>query len=285
MKFILGKKLEMTQKFKEDGTVIPVTVVQAGPCFITQVKQADKDNYQAVQIGYKEVKKLNKPKADHLKNALQLKYLKEFRLLGNEFDYKKGQEINVSVFSGGDKVKVTGVSKGRGFQGVVKRYGFKGAPKSHGTKDQLRHPGSIGSTGPAHVFKGTRMAGRMGGDQVTVANLEVVEVDPEKNLLFIKGAIPGSRNGLLEIVAPGEMDLTVKQEKSAEEPEKLKSEAQKEDKEVKKEPVKENNTVEETKKETVKKESTEEEDKKKDESKEDSKEKEKNDKEVKQESK
>ncbi|MBD3359700.1 MAG: 50S ribosomal protein L3 [Candidatus Buchananbacteria bacterium] len=285
MKFILGKKLEMTQKFKEDGTVIPVTVIQAGPCFITQVRQADKDNYQAVQIGYKEAKKLNKPQAGHLKNTLKLKYLKEFRLSDDEFDYKKGQEINVSVFLEGDKVKVTGVSKGRGFQGVVKRYGFKGAPKSHGTKDQLRHPGSIGATGPAHVFKGTKMAGRMGGDQVTVANLEVIEVDPEKNLLFIKGAIPGSRNGLLEIIAPGEMDLTVKkQDKAAKESGTPKSkEAQKDT--VKENEPKENKPVEETKKETVKEESMRETDKKIDESKEQLKAKEKTAEEVKGESK
>jgi large subunit ribosomal protein L3 len=209
MKFILGKKIEMTQKFKEDGSVIPVTVIQAGPCFITQIKKADKDNYQAVQIGYQETKKLNKSLSGHLKKTPKLKYLKEFKL-DKDFEYKKGQEINVSVFAEGDKVKVTGISKGRGFQGVVKRYRFKGAPKSHGTKDQLRHPGSIGATGPAHVFKGTKMAGRMGGDQVTVSNLEIIEIDPEKNLLFIKGGIPGSRNGLVVISAPGEMDLTVK---------------------------------------------------------------------------
>ncbi len=209
MKFILGKKLEMTQKFKEDGTVVPATVISAGPCFITQVRSLDNDDYKAVQIGYQEAKKLNKPLTGHLKDSFKAKYLTEFRVEDKDGqEYKKGQQINVNVFEKGEKVKISGISKGQGFQGVVKRYGFHGAPASHGTKDQLRHPGSIGATGPAHVFKGTKMPGRMGGGKVTISNLEIVDIDPEKNLLFIKGAIPGSRNGLIEISSSGEMDLT-----------------------------------------------------------------------------
>lgn len=213
MKFILGKKREMTQKFMDDGKVVPVSVVRAGPCFITQVRNIDKDGYKAVQIGYQEAKSLNKPLLGKLKDIFKAQYIKEFRLeKEDEKEFKPGQEINVDVFEKGEKVKVSGKSKGRGFQGVVKRHGFKGAPKSHGTKDQLRHPGSIGATGPAHVFKGMKMAGRMGGKNVTVSNLEIIDIDPEKKLLYIKGAIPGAMNGLIEITSKGEMDLTVKKE-------------------------------------------------------------------------
>jgi len=213
MKFILGTKLNMTQKFKEDGTVVPVTVVNAGPCFVTDVKEKERDGYKAVVVGYKEAKKLNRPLLGKLKKVFKAQNLKEFRLdEKEEKEFKSGQEITVGVFAKGDKVKVRGVSKGRGFQGVVKRHGFKGSKATHGNKDQLRAPGSIGATGPAHVFKGTRMAGRMGGENVTVANLEVIDIDLDNNLLFIKGAVPGSRNSLIEITAPGEMDLSLKKE-------------------------------------------------------------------------
>lgn len=230
MKFILGKKQEMTQKFKDDGTVVPVTVVSAGPCFITQVKTNEKEGYKAVQVGYLEAKKLNKVLSGHLQKIFPAKYLKEFRLdEQDEKEFKKGDQITVNVFAKGDIVKVAGNSKGRGFQGVVKRHGFHGAPKSHGTKDQLRHPGSIGATGPGHVFKGTKMGGRMGGGRVSVTNLEIVDVDPTKNLLFIKGAIPGARNGLVEITAPGEMDLTVKKAEEKKETKKIEEKPQKTD--------------------------------------------------------
>ncbi len=205
----------MTQKFQADGSVVPVTLISAGPCFITQIKNSNKDGYQAVQIGYKENKKLNKPLSGHLKNKFSAKYLAEFRLDNNdENEYKEGQEITVSAFAQGEKVKVTGNSKGKGFQGVVRRHGFSGASKTHGTKDQVRRSGSIGAGGPQHVFKGVKMAGRMGNDQVTVANLEIIDLDPENNLLFIKGAIPGKRNSLIKIIAPGRMVLTEPKEKS-----------------------------------------------------------------------
>jgi len=206
MKFILGKKITMTQKFKTDGQVVPVTVIAAGPCFITQVKTKGKDGYNAIQVGYSEKKKLNKPLLGHLKDSLKVRYLKELRL-DDQAEYKKGQKITLDIFTKGEKVKVTGVTKGRGFQGIVKRHGFHGAPKSHGTKDQLRHSGSVGAKGVAHTFKGTRMGGRMGGNQVSIKNLEIIDLEPEKNLIYIKGAIPGSRNSLLEIYAPGEMKL------------------------------------------------------------------------------
>jgi len=198
----------MTQKFQTNGQVVPVTIIKAGPCFITQVKTTDNDGYQSIQVGYEEKKKINKPLVGHLKNILKARYLKELRLeADNKVEYQKGQKINVSIFVRGDLVDVAGTTKGKGFQGVVKRHGFHGAPKTHGTKDQLRHSGSVGAKGVAHTFKGTKMGGRMGGEQMTIKNLEVIEIEPEKNLLYIKGAIPGSRNSLVEIYAPGEMKL------------------------------------------------------------------------------
>ena len=201
----------MTQIFKDDGKVMPVTVVQAGPCQITQVKNQEKDGYLAVQIGFSEKKKLTKPQAGHLKDLPKFRYLKEFKL-DKDQDIKKGQTITVKFFQPGEKVKVTGISKGKGFQGVVKRHGFKGSPASHGHKDQLRMPGSIGATDPAHVFKGKKMAGRMGTNQVTVSNLEIVQVDKEKNLLYITGAVPGARNGLVMVQAPGELKEEIKKD-------------------------------------------------------------------------
>lgn len=197
MKFILGKKKEMTQIFKETGEVVPVTVVEAGPCTITQIKTEDKDKYKSVQVGFEKKKKISKPLKGHLKDLDQFRYLKEFRI--KEGEYKRGDKVDVSVFEKGEKIKITGTSKGRGFTGVVKRWGFSGSPKTHGHKDQLRMPGSIGATAPARVFKGTRMGGRMGGKQFTVSNLEIIDINKDKNLLYIKGAIPGARNGLLKI--------------------------------------------------------------------------------------
>ncbi len=194
----------MSQIFSDDGKVIPVTIIQAGPCQISQVKTQEKDGYRAVQIGFYEKKKLTKSLTGHLKNLPKFRYLREFKIDDSQ-ELKKDQEVNVSVFQSGDKVKVTGITKGRGFQGVVKRHGFHGSPASHGHKDQLRMPGSIGATDPAHVFKGKRMPGRMGGGQATVTNLEIVQIDSEEDLLYIKGAVPGARNGLLLIQAPGEL--------------------------------------------------------------------------------
>lgn len=210
MKFILGNKLEMTQKFLNDGTVIPVTKVQVGNCVVTQIKNETKDGYKSAQIGFGSKKKLNKSLAGHLKGFDNFRYLKEFFLEKDE-KLEKGDKIDISTFVVGDVVKVTGVSKGKGFQGVVKRHGFKGGPASHGHKDQLRMPGSIGATGPAHVFKGTRMAGRMGGDQVTVKNLEIIEIDLDNNLLFIKGALPGYRGSLIKIIGEGELRVDKKE--------------------------------------------------------------------------
>ncbi len=211
MKFILGKKKEMQQIFSEDGTVVSCTLVQAGPCYVTQRKEIEKDKYKAFQIGFDEARKLNKPESGHLKNAKNrsrnLRELRDKENEQNKIELNVGDIFGVEIFKEGDIVVVSGVSKGKGFQGVVKRHGFSGSLASHGHKDQLRMPGSIGSTGPAHVFKGMRMGGRMGGENVTVKNLEVVKIDEENNLIYIKGAIPGAYNGLVEIKGEGEMKV------------------------------------------------------------------------------
>ena len=197
MKCILAKKLEMSQVFRSDGTVVPVTLVQAGPCVVTQVKSKDTDGYSAIQLGFLEMKKRAKPQEGHLKDLPTVRMMREFRL-GDTVNLTRGDTIDAQAFVVGDFVEVTGTSKGKGFQGVVKRHGFHGHPSSHGHKDQLRMPGSIGAGGPQHVFKGRRMAGRMGNATVTVKNLQVVEVR-EKGILALKGAVPGARNAILEI--------------------------------------------------------------------------------------
>ena len=205
MKFILGKKLGMTQVFKEDK-VIPVTLIESGSNFVTQIKTKDGDGYTAIQVGFdtKKEKNIRKPQRGHLKKVSNVKgqmsnlrWLREFRVDSTEL--KSGDKIDITVFAPGDKVNVIAISKGKGFQGVVKRHGFHGGPKSHGQKDRHRAPGSIGSSFPEHVFKGKRMAGRMGGDRVTVKNLEVVEVDSENDLIALKGAVPGRRGTLIMI--------------------------------------------------------------------------------------
>jgi len=193
MKFILGKKISMTQIFEEDK-VVPATIIEAGPCFVTQIKNKENDNYEAIQIGFI---KLKDKKITRSTKGKEFRYLKEFT--GDVSKYKIGDEIKADVFAVGDKLKISGVSKGLGFQGVVKRHHFHGAPASHGTKHALRQAGSIGATAPQRVFKGMRMAGRMGGERVSIKNLEIIEIQPEKNLLIIKGAVPGARNSLLEI--------------------------------------------------------------------------------------
>jgi large subunit ribosomal protein L3 len=203
MKGILGKKLGMTQIFDENGIAIPVTIIEAGPCYVTQKKTKERDGYDAVQLGFGDTnqKSLNKPIAGHLKksNTPPIKYLREFHVSDSN-DYQEGQKIDVSIFNVGDKVDITGVSKGKGFAGGVKRHGFSGGPKTHGQSDRWRATGSIGAgTTPGRVFKGAHMPGRMGNEQVTVQNLRVALVDADKNLLAVKGAIPGGKNGLIII--------------------------------------------------------------------------------------
>lgn len=197
----------MTQIFKGDN-VIPMTLIESGPNFVVQVKTKEKDGYAAVQLGFgmRKEKNIKKPQRGHLekiKNKISnikntnLRYLKEFRVENSEL--KLGDEIKPDIFTAGDKVSVIAISKGKGFQGVVKRHGFHGGPKSHGQKDRHRAPGSIGAAWPQFVIKGMKMAGRMGGDKVTVKNLEVVEVDKENNLIALKGAVPGRRGTLVMI--------------------------------------------------------------------------------------
>jgi large subunit ribosomal protein L3 len=199
---ILGRKLGMTQTFLPDGTVAPVTVIEAGPCVVTQIKTRERDGYEAVQLGFGEAKNLNKPEKGHLKKLGNFRHLREFKIIGEV--PALGERIDVSLFANVKKVDVTGTSKGKGTAGVVKRHHFRGGPKTHGQSDRWRAPGSIGATTtPGRVLKGTRMAGRMGNARRTVKNLEVIQVDPDRNLLLVKGAVPGARNGLLLIRIAG----------------------------------------------------------------------------------
>jgi large subunit ribosomal protein L3 len=205
MKMILGKKVGMTRVYDKTGKIIPATLILAGPCYVVQIKTKEKDGYGAVQIGFDRKKKITKPERGHLdrldKNLPNFKYLKELRIEKKEdlTKFKKKQEIKISDFQEGEKVKITGISKGRGFAGVMKRHGFHGQPKTHGHKHDLRKPGSIGSTDLQRVRKGLKMAGHMGQDQKTVLNLEIVKIDTENNLIALKGAVPGARNGLVMI--------------------------------------------------------------------------------------
>lgn len=201
MKCILGTKGEMTQYFAEDGRVYPATVVTAGPMTVTQIKSAEKDGYNAVQYGFgsRNQKNISKSVLGHTKGAT-FRTLKEFRV-DDAPTISVGDVVNADVFTPGDKVAVSGVSKGKGFQGVVKRHGFAGGRRSHGQKHSEREPGSIGGGLRTRVPKGMRMAGRMGGDRITVKNLEILSVDNKTNTIIIKGAIPGRPGTLLEIVA------------------------------------------------------------------------------------
>ena len=196
---IIGKKVGMTQVFAEDGVVTAVTAIEAGPCTVTQVKTKTKEGYDAVQLGFGEAKRLNRPEKGHLKKLGLYRRLREFRI-EDASEIQLGQSVDVGIFHPGDLVDVTGTSKGKGFAGVVKRHHFAGGPKTHGQSDRHRAPGSIGAgTDPGRVLKGLKMAGHMGNERVTVKKLEVVKADPERNLLLVKGAVPGARNGLLII--------------------------------------------------------------------------------------
>jgi len=196
---IIGRKLGMTQIFRDNGKAEAVTAIEAGPCTVIQVKTVAKEGYNAVQLGFGETKRLKSPQRGHLKGLGQFRYLREFRVDNTETT-QVGEQVDVSLFKAGDLVDITGVSKGKGFAGVVKRHHFAGGPKTHGQSDRHRHPGSIGATtSPGRVFKGMRMAGHMGSSRVTVGHLEVFETELARNLLLVKGAVPGARNGLLLI--------------------------------------------------------------------------------------
>ncbi|MBI3040684.1 MAG: 50S ribosomal protein L3 [Chloroflexi bacterium] len=200
---IIGRKLGMTQIFRENGETEAVTAITAGPCAVIQVKTAAKEGYKAVQLGFGEAKRLKSPQRGHLKELGQFRHLREFRV-DDVAAVTVGDRVDVSLFKEGDRVDVTGVSKSKGFAGVVKRHHFAGGPKTHGQSDRHRHPGSIGATtSPGRVLKGMRMAGRMGGERVTVRHLEVFQADPDRNLLLVKGAVPGNENGLLLISKSG----------------------------------------------------------------------------------
>ncbi len=192
----------MVQVWNEEGKCFPATVLSAGPVVVTQIKNSEKDGYVSVQVGFgeKNVRNINKALKGHFKDLGNFRYVKEFRMDEEEAGkLKVGDIIEISSFEEGDIVQISGVSKGKGFQGVVKRHGFHGGPRSHGQKHSEREPGSIGATGPQRVFKGVRMAGRMGSDRVTVKNLKVIGIDKENNKILISGAIPGKRGTLIEI--------------------------------------------------------------------------------------
>lgn len=204
MKAILGKKLGMTQLFNDRGEALPVTVIEAGPCFVAQVKTLERDGYDAVQLGFEEVKarRLSGGERGHLarSGAPPLRHLREVPHRASDGAVAEGQRVLVDVFQVGDRVDVVGTSKGRGFAGVVKRYGFGGGPKTHGQSDRLRAPGSVGSTTtPGRVLKGKRMPGRMGGVRVSAQDLRVELVDPERNLLAVRGSVPGTKGGLVMV--------------------------------------------------------------------------------------
>lgn len=272
MKYILGKKLDMTQVWQGEK-VVAVTKVQTGACVITQVKSEVTDGYKAVQVGFgdRKAKNIKKPQIGHNKGLGNFAKVKEFRIDMDSIEgLKRGDTISLESFAIGDNIQITATSKGKGFQGVVKRHGFHGSKKTHGNKDQERMPGAAGATGPAHVFKGTKGGGRMGNDQVTVKNLEVIEIDFENNIIYVKGAVPGARNGLVMISGAGELKVTsaaevvtekekveeVKSEKEEVRSEKLEEESEKKEEletpeQVEKEVIEAKEKVDEKKSETV----------------------------------
>lgn len=199
MSFIIGRKLEMSQVFREDGTVVPVTIVKAEPNIVTQVRSAEKDGYVAVQLGIDPRRRLTLSEAGHVKDLALFGILREFRM--EKTDLKRGEKVGVDLFKPGMKIDVVGTSKGHGFTGVMRRHHFHGGPATHGQKDQMRMPGSIASQRQGPVSKGQRMAGHLGNARITVKNLEIIAVDPTQNTLAIKGAVPGARGGVLLITA------------------------------------------------------------------------------------
>lgn len=205
MKFILGKKLGISQIFDKEGNVIPVTLIEAGPCEVTQIKTKEKDGYQGIQIGFEKIEKKKKIKKTMAKKPFR--FLREFSAQngqdftegGKDDGYKVGDKIDVSIFQEGDRIKISGISKGKGFQGGVKRWGFSGRNATHGVKHEHRTLGSVGPSFPERVIKGKKMPGRMGGERVTIKNLRVAKIDPANNLIVVKGAVPGKRGMLLEV--------------------------------------------------------------------------------------
>ncbi len=203
MRGIIGRKVGMTQLFLEGGECVGVTAIEAGPCTVVQVKSAEKDGYDAVQLGFGSSKRLNKAEKGHLKGLAETPHLHEFRVPAGTATV--GDRVDVGGFAPGDLLRISGVSKGRGFAGGVKRYHFHGGPKTHGQSDRHRAPGSVGSTTtPGRVLKGKRMAGHLGSARVTAANLKVVRIDAERNLLLVHGAVPGANGGVVIVEKAGE---------------------------------------------------------------------------------
>ncbi|KPJ54906.1 hypothetical protein AMJ47_02430 [Parcubacteria bacterium DG_72] len=203
MRFILGKKIKMTQVFDKKKNVVPVTLIQAGPCFVLQIKTNEKDKYEAVQIGFEKLKdkKVKKPqKSKPYRHVKEFK-IKEQKIENKKQDLKIGDKIDVSIFESGEKVRISGISKGKGFAGAVKRWGFHGRNASHGTKHEERTIGSTGSRFPQRVIKGKKMPGRMGSEKITIKNLKIEKIDVENNIIAVRGAVPGRRGTLLEITA------------------------------------------------------------------------------------
>ena len=199
----LGKKIGMSLNIRDNGESDPVKDIQAGPCAVTQIKSEETDGYNAVQLGFGATKNLNKPERGHLKNSDPVKHLREVKA-DNLQDYSIGQQISVDIFDVGEKIDVIGTTKGKGFAGTMKRHGFGGGPRTHGQSDRGRAPGSIGGgTTPGKVYKGLKMSGHMGNERVTVKNLEIVQIDQDRNLLVVKGGVPGAPNGLLVIRRKG----------------------------------------------------------------------------------
>ena len=199
MSGLIGRKIGMTQVFTEAGNMVSVTAIEAGPCVVTQIKTVAKEGYNAIQLGFGEATKLNAPEKGHLGKVGLFKHLREFRV-EDATEVEVGNRFDVGLFQPGDCVDIVGTSKGRGFAGTIKRHHFGGGPKTHGQSDRHRAPGSVGAgTDPGRVLKGQRMAGHMGSRRVTVKRIEVVKADPDRNLLLVRGAVPGARNGLVEI--------------------------------------------------------------------------------------
>jgi len=210
MKLLIGRKLNMTQNYGEKGEVIPVTIVKVAQGTVTQIKEKEKDGYVSVQLAFNEgSKNVNKSIVGHVKGLVERPKLKEMRV-EDASNFEVGQKYDLSSFEEGEIVSVAGTSKGKGYAGVVKRYGFRGNKATHGNKHSLRSPGSIGATDAARVFPGMRMAGHMGAERVTISNLEIIKIDSKEGLITIKGAVPGARNGIVEISSDGEMSPCVK---------------------------------------------------------------------------
>ena len=195
----LGKKIGMTQIFADNGSVVPVTLIEAGPCVVTQIKTTESDGYEAIQLGFGSVKRPNKPMQGHFRPSRASRYLREVQA-DRPSEFSVGQTVRLDMFAEGEKVDIIGRSKGRGFAGTMKRHGFGGGPRTHGQSDRARAPGSIGGgTTPGKVFKGLKMAGHMGNRRITVKGLEIIKVDPDRNILAVKGGIPGAPNSLVQI--------------------------------------------------------------------------------------